>query len=215
MNNIIKLFSLFFFILIASCSHDDREDIKVKNEGFLKIGDQTVELSQAYLENYGIRGNSYNIDFSARSNKLTGSANSAVVYFELFSSLENDLSKGNYNLGIYSDAIANTYTKWGQSLLGKDIKSDGEELSVTNGICLRPTSGTFTVSENGQFYEVSFLGKGSADNYTDGKLTSSQADIIFSMKYKGSVERYKNKGFTAKAINSKERPVKRPSAIYY
>lgn len=203
MNTIIKLFPLLLFMLLLSCSSDD--GAKETNRGFLKIGDVTVELSQGYLENYGARANAYNVDFSARSKTISGLDNAAVVYFELFSAIKNELSKGDYSLGIYSAATANTYTKWGQSLLGKNINRDNGGMSVTNGISIQPSSGTFKVLENGETYKVSFIGKGTASNYTDGELTSSQENVSFSMEYQGDVKRYENKGFTAKKTNSKER----------
>lgn len=214
MNNIIKLFSLVFIMLFASCSSDDSEKPEVNNQGFLKIGDRTVELSQGYLENYGLRGTSYNLDFSARSETISGVDNAAVVYFELFSPQEKDLSKGNYNLGSYSAAIANTYTKWGQSLLGTNINTDNKGLSVTNGVSIRPLSGTFMVSESGEFYKVSFSGKGSADYYTNGELTSSEDNISFSMEYSGDVKRYTSTKFASKKIDSKERLEKTHTIIF-
>lgn len=214
MNNIIKLFSLVLLFLLASCSSDDDAKPEVNNQGFLKIGDRTVELSQGYLENYGLRGTSYNLDFSARSETISGLDDGAVVYFELFSSLENDLSKGNYSLGSYSAAIANTYTKWGQSLLGTKINMDQKGLSVTNGVSIRPLSGTFTVLESGEFYKISFSGKGSADYYTNGELTSSQENISFSMEYNGDVKRYTNTKFSSKKIDSKERLEKAHTIIF-
>lgn len=64
MNNSIKLLVLVFITLLSSCSSDDESNQDTNsNKGFLKIGSQTVELSQGYLENYGVRGNAYNIDF--------------------------------------------------------------------------------------------------------------------------------------------------------
>jgi hypothetical protein len=212
MNTIIKLFSLVFIVLFASCSDDDKTE--EKNQGFLKIGDHTVQLSQSYLESYGIRGNAYNIDFSARSEAISGQNDGAVIYFELFSSIEKDLEKGDYNLGSYSAAIANTYTKWGQSLLGKNISINQGGLSVVDGISIRPSSGTFTVSESGENYKVSFSGKGAASYYTDGVLTSSQDNVSFSMEYKGDVKRYENKAFSSKKINSKERMEKQHTIIF-
>lgn len=214
MNTIIKLFSLMFIILFASCSGDGGDKTEEKNQGFLKIGDRTVQLSQGYLESYGIRGNAYNIDFSARSETLKGQDDAAVVYFELFSSIEKDLAKGDYNLGIYSAAIANTYTKWGQSLLGKDISTNQEGLSVANGISIRPVSGVFKVSESGGFYKVSFSGIGATSYYTDGVLTSSQDNVSFSMEYKGDVKRYVSKAFSSKKTNSKERQEKLHTIIF-
>lgn len=214
MNTIIKLFLLVIILLFVSCSGDGGDKTEEKNQGFIKIGDRTVELSQGYLESYGIRGNAYNIDFSARSETIKGQNDGAVVYFELFSSIENDLAKGDYNLGSYSSAIANTYTKWGQSLLGKNINTNQGGLSVVDGISIRPSSGTFTVSESGKFYKVSFLGKGAASYYTDGVLTSSQDNVSFSMEYKGDVKRYENNKQFAKKIYSKERPEKTHTIVF-
>src|SRR6218665_1391778 len=125
MNNSIKLIMLVFITLLSSCSSDNESDQDANaNKGYLKIGNQTVELSQGYLENYGVRGNAYNIDFSLRSKSISDKEDGAVVYFELFSSLKNNLAKGDYSFGGYSEATAYTFTKWGQSLLGKNINEE-------------------------------------------------------------------------------------------
>lgn len=215
MNTIIKLFSLILVTLFLACSNDEGNNQKTENHGFLKIGDQTVNLSQAYLENYGKKGNSYNIDFSARSETLSGNNNpAATVYFELFSSQEGKLAKGDYNLGDYSSSTSNTYTQWGQSLLGVSITSTDKGLMVANGISIKPTEGVFTVIENGKTYKVNFSGKGTASNYANGKLTSTQNNVDFSMEYNGNVEQYKSTEFTAKKVNSKERPVKLHTIVF-
>ena len=203
MNNSIKLIMLVFITLLSSCSSDNESDQDANaNKGYLKIGNQTVELSQGYLENYGVRGNAYNIDFSLRSKSISDKEDGAVVYFELFSSLKNNLAKGDYSFGGYSEATAYTFTKWGQSLLGKNINVEKGGMSVTNGVSIKPTSGTFKVSENGDNYKVSFTGKGTASYYKDGVLSSTQNDVSFVMQYKGNVSRSEAKNFTAKISNS-------------
>lgn len=210
MNTIIKLFSLVFITLFFACSSDEGDDQNSNNQGFLKIGDKTVALSQAYLENYGKKGNSYNIDFSARSETLSGNhVDAAVVYFELFSSEEKDIAKGDYVLGDYADATANTFTHWGQSILGLNITSTDKGLMVVTGISIKPLAGVFKVTENGKTYKVSFSGKGTASNYLNGKLTSTQENIDFSMEYIGNVEQYNSTEVTAKQTNSTERPKKK------
>ena len=215
MNTIIKLFSLVFVSLFISCSNDDVNNQNTNNQGFLKIGDQTVTLSQAYLENYGKKGDSYNIDFSARSETLSGNSNAAAaVYFELFSSQEKKLAKGDYNLGDYSSFAPNTFTQWGESLLGISITSTDKGLMVANGISIKPTGGVFTVTENAKTYKVNFSGKGTASNYTNGKLTSTQENVDFSMEYTGNVNQYNSKEFTAKKTNSKGRPEKISILVY-
>lgn len=215
MNNNIKLVMLVFIALFSSCSGDDDGNSNANaNQGFLKIGNQSVELSQGYLENYGVRGNAYNIDFSLKSKSISGTENGAVVYFELFSSLQNNLAKGDYTFGGYSEATVYTFTKWGQSLLGEKINTEKGGMYVTNGVSIRPVSGTFKVIENVQTYKVSFIGKGTASYYTDGKLTSSQNDVSFSMQYQGDVKRSEAKNFTAKKVISQERLEKNHSVIF-
>lgn len=210
MNTIIKLFSLVFIALFFACSSDEGDDQNSNNQGFLKIGDKTVALSQAYLENYGKKGNSYNIDFSARSETLSGNhVDAAAVYFELFSSEEKNIAKGDYTLGDYSLATANTFTHWGQSILGLNITSTDKGLMVATGISIKPLAGVFKVTENGKTYKVSFSGKGTASNYLNGKLTSTQENVDFSMEYTGNVEQYKSTEVTAKQTNSTERPKKK------
>lgn len=206
MKIIIKLFSLVFVSLFISCSNEEVNNQNTGNQGFLKIGDQTVTLSQAYIENYGKKGDSYNIDFSARSETLSGNSNAAaVVYFELFSSQEKKLAKGDYSLGDYSASTANTFTQWGESLLGVNITSTDKGLMVANGISIQPIAGVFTVTENAKTYKVNFSGKGTASNYANGKLISTQENVDFSMEYNGSVEQYNSTEFTAKKANSKKR----------
>jgi len=206
MNHSIKLLVLIFIALFSSCSsNDDENSNENANKGFLKIGNQSVELSQGYLENYGVRGNAYNIDFSLKSKSISGTENGAVVYFELFSSLQNNLSKGDYSFEGYSEATAYTFTKWGQSLLGENINAEKGGMSVKNGVSIKPTGGTFKVVENGQTYKVSFVGKGIASSYKDGVLTSTVNDISFSMQYQGDVKRSEAKIFTSKKAFSEER----------
>jgi len=215
MSNSIKLLALVFVTLFSSCSKDDEKNSNGNgNQGFLKIGNQSVELSQGYLENFGVRGNAYNIDFSLKSKSISGEENGAVVYFELFSSLQNNLSKGDYAFGGYSEATAYTFTRWGQSLLGKSINSEKGGMSVKNGISIRPLGGTFKVIENGQLYKVSFTGKGTATYYKDGVLTSSENDVSFSMQYQGDVKRSEGKTFTAKKVFSEERLEKNHAVIF-
>ncbi|HEY1194821.1 hypothetical protein [Flavobacterium sp.] len=215
MNNSIKLLVLVFITLLSSCSSDGESDENANvNQGYLKIGSQTVELSQGFLENYGIRGNAYNIDFSLKSKSISDKEDGAVVYFEMFSSLQNNLAKGDYTYGGYSEALVYTYTKWGQSLLGKNINAAKGGMSVSNGVSIRPTSGTFKVSENGQTYKVSFTGKGTASYYKDGVLASSQNDVSFIMQYKGDVKRSEGKTFTSKSVNSILRLEKNHAVIF-
>lgn len=210
MNTIIKLFSLVFITLFLACSSDDNDNQNANNQGFLKIGDKTVTLSQAYLENYGKKGNSYNIDFAARSETLSGNhVDAAAVYFELFSSEEKSIAKGDYVLGDYSSATANTFTHWGQSILGLNITSTDKGLMVASGVSIKPLEGIFKVTENGKTYKVSFSGKGTASNYLNGKLTSTQENVDFSMEYSGNVEQYNSTQFTGKQTNSAERPKKK------
>lgn len=198
MNNGIKLLVLFFITVLSSCSSDDESNQEANsNKGFLKIGNQTVALSQGYLENYGIRGNAYNIDFSIKSKSISESEDGAVVYFELFSSLQNNLAKGDYSFGGYSEATAFTFTHWGQSLLGKNINQGKGDLAVANGVSIKPLSGIFKVSENGQKYKVSFTGKGTASVYKDGVLSSTQNDVSFSMQYYGDVKKTEGKTITS------------------
>jgi len=215
MSNSIKVVVLVLSILFSSCSNDEENQDSKTNRGFLKIDGQSVELSQGYLENYGVRGNAYNIDFSVRSKSIAADANGAVVYFELFSSLQNNLAKGDYNYGGYSEAVAYTFTKWGQSILGKNISSAEGDMSVTNGISIRPTNGIFKVIENGQTYKVSFTGKGTANYYAEGVLTSSKNDVAFTMQYSGDVQRSETKKMTAKKPGSKGKFEKSHAIIFH
>jgi len=215
MNNSIKLLALIVIVLLSSCSSDSEGDQEANaNQGFLKIGSQTVELSQGYLENFGIRGNAYNIDFSLRSKSISEKEDGAVVYFELFSSLQNNLAKGDYNFGGYSEATAYTFTRWGQSLLGKNINAGKGALSVTNGISIRPLGGTFKVVENGEKYKVSYSGKGTASYYENGELISTANDVNFTMQYYGNVIKTEGKNFTAKKANLNIGKVRDYSVIF-
>ncbi|MDY0986665.1 hypothetical protein SOM12_04505 [Flavobacterium sp. CFBP9031] len=206
MNNNIKILVLAFIALLSSCSSDSdsNQDINTNNtnKGFLKIGSQTIELSQGYLENYGIRGNAYNIDFSLRSKSISATENGAVVYFELFSSLQNNLARGDYSYGGFSEATAYTFTKWGQSLLGTNINNAKGTLSVTNGVSIRPTGGIFKVIENGAKYKVSFTGKGTATVFKDGVIASTQNDVSFTIQYFGDVKKSEGKTFVSTAKNA-------------
>lgn len=206
MKNLIKIVSLVLFIFCFACSSDDESNSTANNQGSITIGNQTVNLTQAYLENYGKMGNAYNIDFSARSETLSGSnLSSAVVYFELFSTSEKKLAIGDYTLGDYSSSAENTFTQWGQSILGLNITSTDKGLMVANGISIKPTEGVFKVIENGNTYKVSFTGKGTASHYTNSKLTSTQENVDFAMEYNGNVDKYESSEFTAKRAKSKER----------
>lgn len=141
---------------------------------------------------------------SLRSKSISATEDGAVVYFELFSSLQNNLAKGDYSYGGFSEATAFTFTKWGQSLLGTNINTVKGALSVTNGVSIRPTGGTFKVIENGTKYKVSFTGKGTAIVYKDGVMTSTQNDVSFTMQYFGDVKKSEGKTFisTVKKSNS-------------
>jgi hypothetical protein len=217
MNYNIKLLFLVFITLLSSCSDDGESDSDADaNRGFLKIGNQTVELSQAYLENYGIRGNAYNIDFSLRSKSISATEEGAVVYFELFSSLQNNLAKGDYSYGGFSDASAYTFTRWGESLLGANINMAKGTLSVKDGVSIRPTGGTFKVTENGAKYKVSFTGKGTAAFYKDGVIVSTENDVSFAMQYFGGVKKSEGKAFTSTAKSARSNlTIKKDHAVIF
>ena len=212
MKNIITIYTLLFLFVFASCSDKDGTP-EIISRGFLQIDNHRVELIQGYLEDYGARGDSYNLDFTALSQASSKTGAGAVVYFELFSSLDNDLAEGNYSLGTYSEAIANTFTQWGQCMLGSGVTMDREGLSVTTGISIRPTSGTFTVSESGTNYNVRFEGVGVANVYRDGELLSSQENVDFRMEYEGDVKRYEVQSVTTKSAST-ERPEKIHTIIF-
>lgn len=216
MNTIVKLFSLVLICSFFSCSSDSVDSQSSTNGGALTIGDKTIVLSQAYLENYGKRGNAYNVDFSARSETLSGTnTDAAVVYFELFSSVDKKLAKGDYMLGDYSSATVFTYTPWGESLLGLNITSTDKGLRVANGISIKPTEGVFTVTENGKQYKVNFSGKGTANTFANGVLTKTQENVDFSMNYTGNVKIYAGVEYTtAKKVNSKERVAKAHTVLF-
>lgn len=215
MNTIVKLFSLVFVSFFFACSDDTVESQSNTNQGSLTIGEKTVTLSQAYLENYGKRGDSYNVDFSARSETLSGNnTDAAVVYFELFSSQDKKLAKGDYMLGDYSSATPFTYTPWGESLLGINITSTDKGLRVANGVSIKPTEGVFKVTESGKQYKVNFSGKGTASTFSNGVLTSTQDNVDFSMEYTGNVKMYEGVEYTAKKVNSKERIVKTHGVLF-
>lgn len=213
MKKIIKLSALAFILLLFSCSDDDQSNSS--NQGFLEIGESRVELTQGYLENYGAVGDSYNMDFTARSKTLFNkSEDEAVIYFEMFSSTANDLTVGTYELGTYSEGTPFTYTNWGQILLGKGVSPFETGLIVSTGLSLRPTLGTFTVHESGKNYKISFTGVGKANYYKDKILISTTENVSFSLEYNGSVVRYNNEGSTSKSKNSlKGRPNKNHNII--
>ncbi|MGY5354587.1 hypothetical protein [Wenyingzhuangia sp. IMCC45467] len=202
MKKIINIFFLLCLFLVISCSNDENE-INSNNKGYLTIGDKTVTLTQGYLENYeGSNDNVYNIDFTARSTNLYTSDTEAIVYFELFSSLEKKLEKGEYLLGNYQDKNSFTYTKWGQSLLGEGVSPFKTGVTVKEGISIRPTSGTFTVHNNSTVYHVSFTGKGTAEYYVNSELKEVVEDVSFSFEYHGSVVHYENKQFKSNENSS-------------
>lgn len=217
MKNIIKFSALVFFLVLFSCGND--EDIPdFNNEGFITIGDRTVNLVQGYLEDYGAVGDAYNIDFTARSQTLFSSKEEAVVYFELFSPSEGDLAGGNYEFGTYTEALPYTYTKWGEALLGKGVSPFNTGVTVANGISIKPLSGTFTVNKDDKIYEVSFTGVGDAYYYVNGALISSKENVSFTMEYQGHVK--KNSAdkqelmFSSKGIDLKEHPKKSHTIIF-
>lgn len=189
MKNIFKNLVLLGLLVLSSCSSDD-DNNSSNNTGVLTVGDLSVNLTQGYLERYGKVGDAYNIDFTARSSTLFSSEEEAVVYFELFSSQENDLSTGSYELGTYSEAKAFTYTQWGHVIMGEGVTPFDTGIQVKTGVSIRPVSGTFTVNQSGDLYKITFTGKGNADYYTDGELTSSEENIDFSLSYEGEVSRY-------------------------
>lgn len=208
MKTLIKIFSLVFVTFFIACSSDDSNQ-NTNNQGSLTMGDQTVNLTQGYIENYGKVGNAYNIDFTVRSETLSGAGEtSAVVYFELLTSTEKKLAVGTYNLGEFSAGTPFTFTPWSESILGLNITSTDKGLMVANGVSIKPTSGVFTVVKNGNNYEVSFIGKGVASHYSNSKLVSTEDDIDFTFEYTGNVKMYEGVEFTAKKVNSKERIVK-------
>ncbi|MFV0506816.1 MAG: hypothetical protein ACK5L5_08945 [Bacteroidales bacterium] len=215
----MKTIKLIFYILIVSawtsCSSGDAsenpENIDVKLGGFLKIDTLSVDLDKAYIEDYGAFGNSYNLDFTAMS--AITSKQKAVVYFELFSSVAEDLSEGTYRMGTYTSATPATFTKWAQSMLGSYLKVEQKGLAVINGVSIRPDSGVFTVEESGERYQVSFVGRGTAKHFIDGEMISKADNVPFSMEYVGLVERHEGVVGYSKLFPYK-RPVKMRRVIF-
>ncbi|GGA67792.1 hypothetical protein GCM10008015_05690 [Flavobacterium palustre] len=214
MKSLIKLFSLVLVTFFIACSSDDSNQ-NTNNQGALTMGDQTVNLTQGYIENYGKVGNAYNIDFTVRSETLSGAGEtSAVVYFELLTSTDKKLAVGTYNLGEFSEGTPFTFTSWSESILGLNITSTDKGLMVANGVSIKPTSGVFTVVENSNNYEVNFVGKGVASHYTNSKLVSTEEDIDFTFEYSGAVKSYTSTEFTARTVKSKERIQKKHQILF-
>ncbi|MDN3668496.1 hypothetical protein QWY93_04040 [Echinicola jeungdonensis] len=199
------IIAILFALVGTGCSDESKGDNEPGgNFGAVSVDDITINLSQGYIEDYGQIGSSYNLDFSARGANSEKAA--SVVYFELFSSKEDDLATGTYSLGKYEDAQSNTYTKWGEIALGSDliIDSSKNDYTINEGISIRPTSGTFAVSENGEKYKVSFTGFGTATYYSDGEITNTKSGVSLEMTYEGDVERYAGQELKTKS-NTAER----------
>lgn len=158
-------------ILIVSC---DKEENDNTSYNYLKVGDTEYDLLQGVLENFGNHGDmSCKFDLTLLSSGFTIHESGGVfdsisgtghgIYFVLYSSQSEKLdigdyvydSDGSYNSGTYdyADGVLNYNTQ------------------TKEGTYLEILSGTLSISQNAETYEISFK-----DN-----------DDEISMYYKGSL----------------------------
>ncbi|MFV0365867.1 MAG: hypothetical protein ACK5JS_05095 [Mangrovibacterium sp.] len=219
----------FFAFLIASClvlascsssddGGDDGGNKDTVNTGTLTIGNTKKTLTSGYLEDYGnIADGVYDIDFTAISDaSSTASPNEAVVYFDLYTTTDGVLAEGNYSLGSYetaSSGTANIYGNYSDAAIGDNIETSASNknntYNIQNGTIITPTEGTFSVTESGDTYKVSFKGKGTLISYTDGEAGEATTEQYFAFTYEGSVTTYEGEYVTTALKSSAPNKLRR------
>lgn len=171
-----KLMKLFFGLLLAgsvliSCDKDD-DDVSKKN--YLKIGETEYVLSSGIYENYGqmeavdFQYDGYNLDLTLLSSGLTSSTNSdgfpdisgsgQIIYFEMFSSKENEFDSRDYTFSTSEPYPVGTFDD-GSFCINYSVENEDN-----NWIDI--SSGKVTISKAGDTYSITI------------DCTSEKGDII-------------------------------------
>ena len=197
MKNFKTLLVLAFISLtIISCNKDDDGDSGSSSSNFLKVGNKEYKLKAGVIEDYGsVSTGVFNFDVSLTTSSLTTVGGQVLptdeifsgIYFELYTSNENNLEKGVYNFS--TSGAANTF-EYGDIIIDATL---GENEPIYYEI----SSGSFDVMDNGNTYNLKFQGqtadgqnfsgayKGSLTELVDsyeGRATSSSKKRAFSKK---------------------------------
>ncbi|MFV0506657.1 MAG: hypothetical protein ACK5L5_08120 [Bacteroidales bacterium] len=188
---------------LVACKEDPKEPNLVKNVGYLKIDNNRINLSQAYLEDYGTHASdTYNIDLTILSDQTrlpSEDLKYAVVYFEMFSSMPKDLAIGEYSINEFMDCTALNYSASSESIIGTKLSFNEESQSyeIKNGTVIRPTSGHVRITQaDSDGYEIKYLGYGDAITYKEGIDPSYKSGVAIQIHYKGNVKYFKGETIT-------------------
>lgn len=162
MKTIVKAFiNLFVFsILFASCNKDTSEN---DYDSYVTYKGNTKELTKGYIEvdDYYITLVlfSENIDIDFENGGMTGTG--AVVYFDLFSALETELSPGIYT----------TDTDLNQSI---DIPMYFQDSGLSTPVAFYSDEGSLEVTQGGlENISLTFTIKDSEGKLVTGKWTGN------------------------------------------
>jgi len=168
------------FIAVAGCKKDSKKDDATKN--YLKVDGTEYDISKGFIVNYGGSGSIYNIDLVVVSSGLnihdvnglpdsvSGTGN--TVYFEMYSSVSDKISSGDY---VYNDSGA------AGSFDYEDYMLNWNTTTQPNAETTEITSGTVKVINSGTEYELTFSGK-------------DVHNKIISGYYKGNLKYYDDSG---------------------
>ncbi|PWJ34198.1 hypothetical protein [Sediminitomix flava] len=175
-HTIVTVLALSFGLFACEEATDEGDELPAN---YFKVGDDTYELSQGMLENYGTDDwhEGYNLDLSLVSKGIkissdgdsepTGSGE--FIYFELFSDSEDRLSEGTYPFE-FNDELQPSMT-FDYALYATNWSPALEDIEDAEGSLL--VNGALTVTQNGETYELSFNGINLEGKKVEGKYTGA------------------------------------------
>lgn len=170
-------------MLFAGCGGDDDSDSESGN--YFKINGKTYELKVGYLQNWGMDADyydGYNVDlllvsdgitFDAENEEFSGTGDG--IYFEMYSSMSNQLPAGSYT---YSSTEPNSTSTFDYGEYYVDFNTSTYDYTSYGFF----NSGTITVSKSGSTYEISFTCTSSegqsCTGYFKGQLTVLNFELV-------------------------------------
>jgi hypothetical protein len=210
MKNMIKFLTGIFLVgsLLISCSKDN--DASKRN--YLKIGETEYILSKGTCENYGQmkddhKYDGYNLDLALFSSDFTISTESngnmnvsglgQIIYFEMYSSKDNEFDIGDYTLNLskplpvgtfnYGDFVTSYSDENNNIVWVTDENDDNDWVKITSGtVSISKSDSEYSItinciSETGESVTGFFKGELQYFDYTED---AKPANLILSEKSK-------------------------------
>lgn len=206
MEKFMKLFCGLFLasILLLSCSKNEDDDVSQKN--YLKIGETEYVLSKGTCENYGQmedeewQYDGYNLDLTLFSAGFTISTDSdgymdalgssQVIYFEMFSSKENEFDNRDYTFSSSEPYPVGTFDYGDFCISYSDENEDNNYIEIS--------SGKVTISKSDNIYSITIDCKSENGDKIKGFFKGTLQYFDYTVETKSS-------GMTASELSKRKR----------